>query len=210
MHSAVAEWILSLVTPQAQAVSIVGDLIESSGPTGRSRFWRGVIQTACALLWRDLRTDPVDTVFHAFLGLFERWFIAGVAGAAVVTVGILVKSSLTPTASTISFPAWGYLLLAIAAETILPFYIGWRTARRCENRELASALYMIALIFCFHALSNWLSALQVQRIGIPIPGREYALLGCISESLFVLAGAICSRKVGAASPAAAVRNGSTP
>lgn len=200
MHSAVAEWILSLFTSQAQAVSIVGDLIESSGPNGQFRFWRGVIQTACALLWRDLRTDPVDTVLHAFLGLFERWFIAGVAGAAVVTVWIVVKSSLTPSASTISFPAWGYLLLAIAAETIVPFYIGWRTARRCENRELASAICMIALIFVFHALFDWLSALQVQRIGIPIPGREYALLGSISEALFVVAGAIGYRRSRTSSP----------
>jgi len=112
----------------------------------------------------------------------------------------VVKSSLTPSASTISFPAWGYLLLAIAAETIVPFYIGWRTARRCENRELASAMCMIALIFCLHALLNWLSALQVQRIGIPYPGREYALLGSISESLFVLAGAIGYRKSEPTSP----------
>ncbi len=66
-----AELLLSLVTTESRASVMAGDLIEESET--RSRFWRAVLQTFAAQVWRGIVTNPWAMMRGAMLATLMQF-----------------------------------------------------------------------------------------------------------------------------------------
>jgi len=66
-----AEILLSLVTTEASAAAIAGDLVEES--KSRRRFWIAVLETWMAQMWRGLAADPWAIFRGAMLAMLVQF-----------------------------------------------------------------------------------------------------------------------------------------
>jgi hypothetical protein len=185
-NSNIAQLILSLATTPDRAATTVGDLLEEADTRGSLWFWSSVLRTACSLCWRDFFSAPLRMLW---LGL--RGFLA-VSFWSVFPLGLVGLVFTRPNSSPLMNPllVWPPL---IASEIFGAVWAGWGVAKSSKGRELAAAFSVTITVAAFYALAEYLSALQLRRIGQPYPGREYAFAQDCLEVFFVILGAVLFR-----------------
>jgi len=182
-NAASAEWILSLVSDNA--ASTVGDLVEEASSRGALWFWASVLRTAGSHVWRDLSASPWRMVGLAFWGL-----------AASVLAGVGLAMPLLLANLNLRDSNWQIPLVNVVICTAGPLLGGWSVARRSNGRELPAAFAVSALDALFYILGRYPLVLQVS-MGRPDPGTNHGFTELCVFSLFVTAGAVVRRKIGA-------------
>jgi hypothetical protein len=155
-NAQLAEWILSLVTDPARAVSTVGDLLEESVSHGPLWFWPTVSWTALSLLARDLGSQPWRMTRLAALGVFIETFLlvalalsmGAVVYAAVIVAGWLGVIEAGHLPIWLSSPPWlAQVVLGYGMLMLIQYQVGRWLARRSPGHELAPCAAMTLLGF---------------------------------------------------------------
>jgi hypothetical protein len=147
--------LLSLVTSQERAASMVGDLLE--GERNRWRFWLAVVRTALAQLWRQVAAAPFSMTRTAIVGMFAE-FLYMVAAAVFAWVMLLCVVSVSRVAFHYNdLPAWLFQEMPNWVLTLLvPLALGRWMFRRCPGHEAVGTLTLALLHASITVLAGWL------------------------------------------------------
>jgi hypothetical protein len=85
-----AESLICLVAPADRAAAAIGDLLEEHGDHWSPAFWRAVLRTAGAFVWRDLTTTPLAMIATAAVGWLGFMAIALLWSALVQFAAVIL------------------------------------------------------------------------------------------------------------------------
>ncbi len=147
--------LLSLVTSDERAGSMVGDLLEADG--NRWRFWLAVVRTGLCQLWRQVATAPFSMTRTAIVGMFAEFAYMLAIGLSTWLMLLCVVS-----VSKVSFhyndlPDWLFQSLPnLILNLLVPFAIGRWMFRRCPGREAVGTLTLALLHASITLLAGWI------------------------------------------------------
>lgn len=192
MHSSrFAEWMLSLVTPQAHAASMVGDFTESS--QGKVWFWSSVLRAGFSLLWKDVAASPGRMAGLAVGGAAMQMAFAGpLLMCTFVMAAILgfLNRWLNCEASWLIAPIFGLMVLSAAIPS--PYLVGRWLARRAPGQELAPCLALTALTGILWSAAYLIWGQEVSLMN-GLSGVVPTLLCLLVANISLYAGAIWAR-----------------
>jgi hypothetical protein len=191
-NAAAAERMLTLVTTPDRAAATVGDLLEDDRAQRPVWFWAGVLETAYSIVWRKLCTSPGQMICLGFWGWLLAACLAAAVGWTVIPLWMAVFPY-HPRPNYTYIPPWGLIALRVVTVTAVPLAAGWDVASRSKNREVASGVATTIVLALFTLTWTFLSAMQVRRIGQPIPGIDSAVPSLLISSLFVIIGSALFR-----------------
>jgi hypothetical protein len=136
----IAEWILALVTTEDRAASTVGDLMEDAEARGAPWFWAGVLGTAFAILWRDLRAEPGKMAWLAARAwVFQIICVVGWFVLYGLADGFSRQWRRSP-----GIPAWSSTAFQVAG-LVISLLAGRWVARRAPGREMVACFAFVAV-----------------------------------------------------------------
>ncbi len=148
-----AELLLSLVTTESRAAVMAGDLIEESET--RSRFWRAVLQTFAAQVWRGIVTNPWAMMRGAMLATLMQfvYFLPLLLAILLLSAGLgyLAGRGLA------NIPAWFMPAVGLIGGTALFPLVGRWIARRYAGEEGPRVIAFVVLqviIGCIFSLTS--------------------------------------------------------
>jgi hypothetical protein len=188
----VAEWVLSLVTDPARAMSMVGDLIEESPSHGPLWFWATVSRTALSLVWRDITSNPWRVARLAAFGLLVEYLllVAMFLLLFLVTFGamlIVAPNGAPDSLSSTPFP--GFTGLAYVMIMLVQFQAGRVVARRSPGQELAPCVVLTLLATAVDVVSAWFGGGPLTTSRLVLDWGVYPVLSVIP----LFAGAVLVR-----------------
>lgn len=136
-----AELVLSLVTSQERALSIVGDLLEENEGRGTWQFWLRVVQTGLSQVWQQMAATPFVMAGAAIRSMFVGLRFTLLATCGIVVVMILIVVPLVVLGFHLDPPdvvsTW---LSGLACYILVPFQVGRWISGRYPGREAAVSL----------------------------------------------------------------------
>jgi hypothetical protein len=189
-HDRIAEWLLESVTTRARATSMVGDLRETAASRGEIWFWRSVVATTVALMWRGMVADP-----RRMFGLAVRGWVAGLGFTFLIGIGAFLVLGPLLTGLTMGhsngvggvyggFPTSLANPAHVAMIALCQFLVGRWIARRAPGREVSPCLAF--------ALLQWILEGTI-AIGVGLASASGGLLYLLSHSSCFL-GALTIRR----------------
>jgi hypothetical protein len=183
----IAEWILGLVTSAERASPTVGDLAEQASSRGAVWLWSAVMRTAFALMWRQVREDPLRVTGAALLGVAVDvgasyifiCFIALLYYVVAAYQNLHVPHLLNAAAAT-----WN-----LAGPLVASLAVGRVLARLATGREIAVCfVYVVLLCVCGLILLFFVPTM-------PSPAWALGILEDLAQQAPVFAGAVWGRRL---------------
>jgi hypothetical protein len=141
-----AALVLSLVTSQERADSMVGDLLEGDGASNPAQFWFAVVRTALAQLWRQIAAAPFSMIRTAILGMCAEFacLLVAVLAAFMMLLGVVSVSRVVFHYD--DLPDWLFRWVPNLLYSFwVPFALGRWMFRRCPGREAMGTLTLAVL-----------------------------------------------------------------
>ncbi len=180
-----AERVLSLVASRERSALILAGMREAR--PGACQFWRDVGRVVFFRVWEDASEHPLSTFRLALWGALLNWVLA--ASVAIILATLLR----TPTHWGTS-PSRSSVWIALAVgSTLVPMLAGWEVGRRSGGREVVVALAALGLNTAACGILAGLSALQIGRVGPPVPDQQPDVIPFLAGGFFLVVGAILFR-----------------